>query len=207
MSQDYLCRRIPDTDVIDSETVNRSLGLHVIRKRKNSIDVKTAARYEQIRDEQRRPTHKFQSKRHGTSSSSSSSTQSSLSNGKDFALRDVKVMPTKEDINDLKMIKVKLKSLELRYQNEVRERANVELRQKELEVENRKLKYEVSLLKTHFMVMHNLSCCCCIIYSMKSDLLSVSSINFCHNAFISYVHYPDGFSVAVAYENCMWDRP
>ena len=162
MTKHYPCRRIPDFDIIDSETAKRSLGGHAVRKRKNSVEVNTAARYEQSRDEQRRPTHKLQSKRHGTSSSSSSSTQSSLSNGKDFALRDVKAMPTKDDSTDLKMLKVKLKSLELRYQNEVRERASVELRQKELEVENRKLKYEVSLLKSHFMVIHNLCCRYCI---------------------------------------------
>lgn len=56
------------------------------------------------------------------------------------------------DRKDIKELKVELTGLKRRYGNEVRQRAEIESRLREVEVENRKLKNEIVLLKSNGMV-------------------------------------------------------
>ena len=56
------------------------------------------------------------------------------------------------DRDDVKELKIELTGLKRRYDNELRQRAEIESRLCEVEVENRKLKNEIVLLKTNGMV-------------------------------------------------------
>ena len=70
----------------------------------------------------------------------------------ELSIEDFETEERYVDPNDIKELKVELTGLKRRYDNEVRQRAEIESRLREVEVENRKLKNEIVLLKTNGMV-------------------------------------------------------
>ena len=70
----------------------------------------------------------------------------------ELSIEDFETEERYVDSIDIKELKVELTGLKRRYENEVRQRAEIESRLREVEVENRKLKNEIVLLKTNGMV-------------------------------------------------------